>query len=179
MKIQITGKNITITEAMREATNFKLSKMDKYFIIDDSVNCKVLARTYKNEQKIEVTIFTKMMDFRVEVKADDYYQALDLAIDKLEGQMRKLKTRLGRRHRESLGQSINFKNFESEDVPTGEDEIVRVKEIELTPIDLETAITKMEALDHNFYVYLDEEDELVSVLYKRDNGGYGLIQVKK
>lgn len=179
MKVQIVGKNITITAAMKKATEQKLAKMDKYFIIDDSVNCRVLARTYNNEQKIEITIFTKMMDFRVEVKADDYYKALDLAIDKLEGQMRKLKTRLDRRHHESLGQSINFSNFESEDTPSSEDEIVRVKEIELTPIDLETAITKMEALNHSFYVYLDEEDELISVLYKRDNGGYGIIQVKK
>lgn len=179
MKFQITGKNIAITDAMKEATEQKLAKMDKYFIIDESVTAKVLARTYKNEQKIEVTIFTKMMDFRVEVKADDYYHALDLAIDKLEGQMRKLKTRLDRRHREYLGQSIDFSRFPSEETPSSEDEIVRVKEIELTPIDLETAITKMEALGHSFYVYLDEEDGLISTLYKRDDGGYGLIQVKK
>ncbi len=179
MKFQITGKNITITDAMKEATEQKLSKMDKYFIIDESVTAKVLARTYKNEQKVEITIFTKMMDFRVEVKDDDFYKALDLAIDKLEGQMRKLKTRLDRRHHEYLGQSIAFHNFDSEETPSSEDEIVRVKEIELTPTDLETAITKMEALGHNFYVYLDEEDEMVSVLYKRDNGGYGIIQVKK
>lgn len=179
MKFQITGKNITITKAMKDVTEQKLAKMDKYFVIDESVTAKVLARTYKNEQKIEITIFTKMMDFRVEVKADDYYKALDLAIDKLEGQMRKLKTRLNRRHSEYLGQSIAFDNFESEETPSSEDEVVRVKEIELTPTSLEAAITKMEALGHTFYVYLDDEDELVSVLYKREDGGYGVIQVKK
>ena len=115
MKVQITGKNITITEAMRIQTEAKLSKMDKYFVIDDSVTAKVLARTYKNDQKVEITIFTKMMDFRVEVRSDDFYSALDLAIDKLEGQMRKLKTRIDKKHQESLGRSIAFENFESEE----------------------------------------------------------------
>ena len=179
MKVQITGKNITITEAMRAQTEAKLSKMDKYFIIDESVVAKVLARTYKNEQKIEITIFTKMMDFRVEVKSDDYYNALDFAIDKLEGQMRKLKTRIDKNHHESLGESIAFDNFDAdEDEISQDDEIVRVKEVYLDPIDLETAVTKMEALGHSFYIYHDKEDDLVSVVYKRDDGGYGVIQVK-
>ena len=179
MKVQITGKNITITEAMRAQTEAKLSKMDKYFIIDESVVAKVLARTYKNDQKIEITIFTKMMDFRVEVRADDYYNALDLAIDKLEGQMRKLKTRIDKKHHECLAESLDFDNFDLEvEEVSPEDEIVRVKEVYLDPIDLEKAITKMEALGHNFYIYLDSEDNLVSVCYKREDGGYGVIQVK-
>ncbi len=178
MKVQITGKNITITEAMRAQTEAKLSKMDKYFIIDESVVAKVLARTYKNDQKIEITIFTKMMDFRVEVRSDDYYNALDLAIDKLEGQMRKLKTRIDKKHHESLAESLDFNNFDTEDEDNINDEIVRVKEVYLDPIDLEKAITKMEALGHNFYIYLDSEDNLVSVCYKREDGGYGVIQVK-
>ncbi len=177
MKFQITGKNITITEAMKQATESKLAKMDKYFIIDESVMAKVLARTYRDAQKIEITIFTKMMDFRVEVKADDFYEALDIAIDKLEGQMRKLKTRISKKHRSSLSASIAFDQFEGEE-SSKDDKIVRVKEIELTPVDMETAINQMEALEHSFHIYYDSEDELISVLYKRNDGGYGVIQVK-
>ncbi len=177
MKVQITGKNITITEAMRKQTEAKLQKMDKYFIIDENVTAKVLARTYRNEQKIEITIYTKMMDFRVEVKGSDYYNVLDEAIDKLEGQMRKLKTKISKKHRESLLENIAFNAFEGMDDNDNE-EIVRVKEISLTPTDMESAILKMEALGHKFYIYLDEEDNLVSVVYKRDDGGYGVIQVK-
>ena len=176
MKFQITGKNIKITDAMKKATEQKLKKMDKYFVIDESVVAKVLARTYRDKQKVEITIFTKMMDFRVEVTASDFYEALDLAIDKLEGQMRKLKTRISKRHHVNLSSYIAFDQFEGEDA--SEDEIVRVKEIELEPIDMEVAITKMEALGHSFYIYHDAEDDLISVLYKRNDGGYGLIQVK-
>ena len=174
MKCQITGKNIVVTDSIRNAIELKMKKMDKYFIIDDEVEAKILVRTYKQIQKIEVTIFTKFMDFRVEVKHDDLYAAMDLAVDKLEGQMRKLKTRLDRRHRDSLGKAIAFENFvgDAEEI----EEVVRVKEIDLTPMDLEEAITKMEALNHSFFLYLDSEDEKVSLVYKRLDGGYGVIQ---
>ena len=176
MKCQITGKNIVVTDAIRNAIETKLRRMDKYFVINEDVEAKVLIRTYKNAQKIEITIFTKMMDFRVEVKDDDLYAAVDLAIDKLEGQMRKLKTKLDRRHRESWGRAIAFENFISEQDDSN-DEVVRVKELDLSPMDMEEAITKMEALDHSFFVYLDSEDEKVSVLYRREDGNYGVLQV--
>ena len=176
MKCQITGKNIVVTDSIRNAIETKLRRMDKYFVINEEVSANVLIRTYKNSQKIEITIFTKMMDFRVEVKHDDLYAAMDLAVDKLEGQMRKLKTRLDRRHRDSLGKSIAFENFQAEQVNEN-DEVVRVKELDLSPMDMEEAITKMEALDHSFFVYLDSEDEKVSVLYRREDGTYGVLQV--
>ena len=176
MKCQITGKNVVVTDSIRRAIELKLEKMDKYFVINEEVSANVLIRTYKNSQKIEITIFTKMMDFRVEVKHDDLYAAIDLAIDKLEGQMRKLKTRLDRRHRESLGRAIAFENFEAENDDSN-DEIVRVKELDLKPMDMEEAITKMEALGHSFFIYLDAEDEKVSVVYRREDGGYGVLQV--
>ena len=80
--------------------------MDKYFVINDDVECRAVVRTYKTGQKVEITIFTKMMDFRAEVIDNDLYAAFDLAIDKLEGQMRKLKTRLDRRNKDGLGKSI-------------------------------------------------------------------------
>ena len=69
MRCQIVGKNIAITDAMKRKVEEKLSKMDKYFVINEDVVAKVLARTYKTMQKVEITINTKMMDFRVEVTA--------------------------------------------------------------------------------------------------------------
>ena len=176
MKCQIVGKNIVVTDAMRNVIENKLSRMDKYFFNPEEIEARVLTRTYKDSQKVEITIFTKMMDFRVEVKNDDLYAAIDLAIDKLEGQMRKLKTKLSRRHKENLGKAIAFVNFVSDEDDENE-EIVRVKELSLTPMELDEAVTKMEALDHNFFVYLDSEDEKISVVYKREDGGFGVLQV--
>lgn len=180
MRCQVVGKNITITDAMKKAIEEKLSKMDKYFVINnEDVVAKVLVKTYKTAQKIEVTIHTKMMDFRAEVAMEDFYASLDLAIDKLEGQMRKLKTKLCRRNKESLGESIAFENFEQDEKESANDQIVRAKEVVLKPMDLEEAITRMEALGHNFFLYKDIEDEMISVVYKRYDGGYGVIQSKE
>lgn len=181
MNYQIVGKNIKVTEAIRAAIEEKLQRMDKYFVIDDNVVAKVLVRTYKTSQKVEITINTKMMDFRVEVMDDDLYAAIDLAIDKLEGQMRKLKTKLDRRHKMSLGESIAFENFESDAIEddSEDDSPVRVKEVYLDPMDMEEAITRMEHLGHSFYLYKDKEDDCISVLYKRYDGGYGVIQAKE
>ena len=175
MRCQIVGKNIVITEAMKRKVEEKLSKMDKYFVINEEVVAKVLARTYRTLQKVEITINTKMMDFRVEVSANDFYEAVDIALDKLEGQKRKLKTKLCRRHKESLGESIAFENFVNEEDDEN-DEMVRVKEVYLKPMDIEEAITRMEALGHSFFLYRDVDDDLISVVYKRFDGGYGVIQ---
>lgn len=178
MKYQIIGKNIEVTEGIKEALLKKLHRMDKYFVINDDVECRAVVRTYKTGQKVEITIFTKMMDFRAEVIDNDLYAAFDLAIDKLEGQMRKLKTRLDRRNKDGLGKSIAFENFEAEKEEAESDEIVRTKSYLLSPMSMEEAITRMEALGHDFFMYLDIDDDMISVLYCRDNGGLGIIQAE-
>lgn len=179
MKYQIIGKNIVVTKGISDALIKKLSRMDKYFLIDDDVECRAVVRTYKNGgQKVEITIFTNMMTFRAEVVDADLYAAFDLAIDKLEGQMRKLKTRLDRKTKHGLGESIAFENFEADKVEEEEDEVVRTKSYHLEPMDIEEAITRMEALGHDFFMYLDVDDNMISVVYHRDDGGYGIIQAE-
>lgn len=178
MRYQIVGKNIEVTEGIKEALLKKLHRMDKYFVINDDVECRAVVRTYKTGQKVEITIFTKMMNFRAEVTDDDLYAAFDSAIDKLEGQMRKLKTRLDRRNKDGLGKSIAFENFDAEKEEANNDEIVRTKSYMLSPMTMEEAITRMEALGHDFFMYLDLDDQMISVLYRRDNGGLGIIQAE-
>jgi putative sigma-54 modulation protein len=94
MKYQIVGKNIEVTAAISNKIETKLSRLDKFFVINDAVTCRALVRSYKVGAKVEITIFTSMMDLRAEVKHDDLYAAVDLALDKLENQLRKLKTRI-------------------------------------------------------------------------------------
>jgi len=178
MKYQIIGKNIAVTEAIKDSVEKKLSRMDKYFIIDDEVLCRAVVRAYKVGAKVEITIFTKEMDFRAEVRDNDLYAAVDLAIDKLEGQMRKLKTRMDRSKNTSLGRSVAYENFVEELAEEEADEIVRTKSVSLVPMSLDEAITRMEALGHTFFLYLDIDDEKVSVVYKRFDGGYGVIEAE-
>ena len=179
MKYQIVGKNITVTPGIQSAIVKKLSKMDSYFRNDEVIECRALVRSYRTGAKVEITIYTPMMDLRAEVVDADLYNAVDLAVEKLTGQLRKLKTRMDRSNTKlSLGRSIAFENFEAEKLENEKDEIVRTKQVFLQPMSLDTAVTKMEALGHDFFVYLDIEDDLVSVLYRRKESGYGIIQVE-
>ena len=91
MKYQIIGKNIEVTEGISNAVQTKLAKMDKFFLIKDDVECRVVVSAHNVAQKVEVTIFLPNMPLRAEVSHEDLYAAIDLAIDKLEGQMRKSK----------------------------------------------------------------------------------------
>ena len=101
MKVSIRGKNIALTEGIETKINKKLSMLDKYFIVSDHVEAKVLIRTYPVGQKIEVTIPTEYVLLRAEVVDNDLYNAIDLVIDKLEGQIRKYKTRLSRKSKDN------------------------------------------------------------------------------
>ena len=179
MKYQIIGKNIEVTDSIRDELEHKLSRMDKFFVINDDVLCRAVVRSYTVGAKVEITIFTKEMDFRTEVKNNDLYAAFDLAMDKLEDQMRRLKTRMDRTKKaDSLGKALAWEAIEDYKAEEGEDQIVRTKSIYLNPMSIDDAITRMEALGHSFFVYLDEEDDQIAVAYKRFDGGYGVIEVE-
>ena len=181
MKYQIIGKNIKVTDGIKNAVESKLSRMEKYFVINEDVTCRVVCRSYKVGAKVEITIFTPYMDLRAEVADEDLYAAVDLAIDKLEGQMRKLKTRMDRSKggKLSLGKALAFENIEAiEEEIAEDDQIVRTKSKYLDPMTVEEAITRMEAIGHPFFLYLDEEDDRISVVYQREDGGYGIFQAE-
>ena len=179
MKYQIIGKNIEVTEGISNALQNKLAKMDKYFLIRDDVECRCVVSAHNLVQKVEVTIFLPSMPLRAEVENSDLYAAIDLAIDKLEGQMRKIKTRMDRSNNKlSLGKAIDFDQVEAEERAEEEDVIVRAKSYYLQPMSIEEAITRMEALGHPFFMYLDEEDDRISTVYVRNDGGYGVIQAE-
>lgn len=176
MKITLRGKNIEITEAIEEKVSEKLSKLDKYFIVSENVEAKVLVRTYPYGQKIEVTIPTEYVLLRAEVVDQDLYNAIDLVIDKLEGQIRKYKTRLNRKSKDNkLAFSLaSIEPLEDEE----EDVLVKTKTITPKPMDMEEAIMQMELIGHSFFVYRDTETDAISIVYRRNDGDYGLIETE-
>jgi putative sigma-54 modulation protein len=176
MKITLRGKNIEITEAIEEKVGEKLSKLDKYFIVSENVEAKVLVRTYPYGQKIEVTIPTEYVLLRAEVVDQDLYNAIDLVIDKLEGQIRKYKTRLNRKSKDNK-LAFNLASIEPlEDEE--EDVLVKTKTITPKPMDMEEAIMQMELIGHSFFVYRDTETDAISIVYRRNDGDYGLIETE-
>lgn len=176
MKITLRGKNIEITEAIEEKVSEKLSKLDKYFIVSENVEAKALVRTYPYGQKIEVTIPTEYVLLRAEVVDQDLYNAIDLVIDKLEGQIRKYKTRLNRKSKDNK-LAFNLASIEPlEDEE--EDVLVKTKTITPKPMDMEEAIMQMELIGHSFFVYRDTETDAISIVYRRNDGDYGLIETE-
>ncbi|MDD3383963.1 MAG: ribosome-associated translation inhibitor RaiA [Bacilli bacterium] len=174
MKYQIVGKNVSITPAIESKILKKLSTLDKFLIVKDS-ECRVVITIVPDGQKIEVTIQTKYAILRGEVINRDLYAAIDLVVDKLEDQIRRAKTKLDRRHRENLGKAFvlsEIEDIEMEEIP------VKTKSIVVDTMDLDTAIANMELLGHSFFIYRDDEEEKIAVVYKRKNGGYGLIEVE-
>ena len=176
MKITLRGKNIEITEAIEEKVSEKLSKLDKYFIVSENVEAKVLVRTYPYGQKIEVTIPTEYVLLRAEVVDQDLYNAIDLVIDKLEGQIRKYKTRLNRKSKDNK-LAFNLASIEPLEEEE-EDVLVKTKTITPKPMDMEEAIMQMELIGHSFFVYRDTETDAISIVYRRNDGDYGRIETE-
>lgn len=178
MKVQIYGKNISVTPAIAEKIEAKLNLLEKYFIIDESVVANVVVRVYPTKQKIEVTIPTKFAVLRAEVVHDDLYAAIDLAVDKLEDQIRRQKTRLSRKNKEKLAMAFVEPEIIEDEFAESDEEVVRTKTITPESMELDEAIMRMEMLNHSFFIYRDIETDEIAVVYKRHDRGYGLIETE-
>ena len=175
MKYNIHGDKMVVTEAIKDYTENKLGRLEKYFK-DDDITANIITRVRGNAQIVEVTIPTSKFILRSEEENDDLYAAIDLVTDKLERQIRKNKTRLNRSTKESV-KEFNF-DFDIKEEETAKEKIVKRKDIEMKPMDEEEAILEMELLGHNFFVYKDMDTNRLCVLYKRKDGDYGLIETK-
>ena len=176
MKYNIRGDKMVVTEAIRDYTEEKLGKLEKYFK-DDEITANVLTRVRGNSQIVEVTIPTSKFVLRSEEENDDLYAAIDLVSDKLERQIRKNKTRLNRNVKENV-KEFNFDYVLEDTEEESKEKIVKRKNIEMKPMDEEEAILEMELLGHAFFVYKDMDTNNICVLYKRKDGDYGLIETK-
>ncbi len=172
MRYIISGKNINVTEGLKEAIYDKIGKLEKYFAPDTEVH--VTLSVEKLRQKIEVTIPIKGTIIRAEQVSDDMYVSIDLVEEIIERQMRKYKTKLANQ----IHASLNFQQ-EYMDMDVDDDEgihIVRTKRFAMKPMDVEEACIQMELLGHNFFVFRNSETEEVNVVYKRKGNTYGLIE---
>lgn len=172
MRITVKGKNIVVTDALKNAVEKKLSKLEKYFNPD--VVAHATLSVQKTRQIVEVTIPFGGVILRGEEGNSDMYASIDLVVDKLERQIRKQKTKLLRRNN---SESLRFQCIPDEkEEDKQEQKIVRTKKFAIKPMSSEEAVLQMELLGHSFFVYQDAENEEVNVVYKRRDGNYGLIE---
>ena len=169
MKITVTGRQMTVRDSLREMVEKKLTVLDKYF--GDEVTANVTFRYRKNVEMIEITIPLGSTIFRSEQGAETFRTALDLAIDALERQIRKNKTRLAKRLR---APAFEIPPGDGDEEEEGEFRI-RTKTYPIRPMSLEEAILQMNLLEHEFFVFVDSESGATEVVYARKDGDYGLI----
>lgn len=185
MQINITGRRMPVTDAIRSYAEEKVSKAARIHDRDDMI-VDVVLHVEKNPQNpnrdvAEVTAHLKGTVVRAEEAAPDMYAAIDLVSEKLERQMRKYKTRLvDRRHGKSAPVAVKTAPGDSEldtSLPEeGDGALVRTKVIEMKPMSEDEAILQLELLGHDFFVFTHAEQGAVNVLYRRNDGDYGLIQ---
>lgn len=175
MKFSIHGDHVKITESIKEYVEEKLSKLGKYFDEGSEFDVIVKVRIRGNEQIIEVTVPTKLFTIRAEESHSDLYAAIDLVQKKLESQIKKNKAKISERYKDKKG--FVMASFEEEEEVV-ESPVVRRKEVEFKPMDEEEAILQMELTNHDFYLFKNAKEKCTSVVYKRKDGSYGIINAR-
>lgn len=177
MEIVVRGKNVEITEFIRDHVTKKLAKLERFFkrILDATVHF----RAERGRIRVEVTMTASGVVLRGEGEGPDWRTAFDEVLDKLERQVKRHKEKLERRgllRKEELVALEEIPGEEEKEISVT-DRVVKVKEFVLRPMSLEDAILQMELLGHTFFVFKDLDKDKVQVVYRRKDGNYGLIDL--
>ncbi len=173
MKIIVTGKNVTITDKLETAIEKRFEKLGKFFA--DDIKANIVVHPERDKVKMEATIVPKGTIFRAEDVKQDVFDAIDVVADKLTSQMTKYKGKLQKRNKS--GESVRFEMIpEVEAEPQEEAKVVKTKKFELVPMSVDEAIMQMEMLQHSFFVFINIESDSTSVVYKRNDGNYGVLE---
>ncbi len=177
MKMTITGKNVEITAAIRQYTEEKLVRMNKY--LEGLSDVHVMLSLQRYFHIAEITLRVNGITIRAEESSGDMYSSLDLVIDKIERQVRKYKEKIvthGLRKGSSRVGTDQPGSSLAEETEEEAGKILRTKRFSLKPQYADEAIMQMELLGHNFYVFRNAETEEINILYRRKDGNYGLIE---
>ena len=176
MRFSFTGKNVSLSDSLKDRTEQKIGKLERKLPKNAEVN--VIFSTVRQENRIEVTIPLKKRILRAEVTDNDMYACLDSVVDVLDKQLVKYMTRLRdkRRRDASYSDELEYLPPSEETEDEGTFKIVKTKRFALKPMDAEEAVMGMELSGHNFYVFKNSATDEVNVVYKRNDGAYGLIE---
>lgn len=184
MRFIIRGENIEVTPAIKEYVEKRVSKIQRYFDEDETIEVRVNLKVYNDAQRIEVTIpLRNNVVLRAEDRNLDLYTAIDSVVDKLERQIRKHKTKLNRKAREKgsikyifADRQVEVDVEESTETEDSQLDVVRKKRFGLKPMDVEEAILQMNMLGHDFFIFTNAETDETNIVYERRDGKYALIE---
>lgn len=170
MQLAVRGKNVEVTNALRDYVERKVGKLEKF--IDHPINAQVTMAVERGRHIVEVTAVLNGLLLRGEDASTDMYASIDLVTDKLERQVKKYRTRLARRR--------NGKEEVPSPEPVEEEgRVVKVKRFPIKPLALEEAVMQMNLLGHDFYVFANAETNQTNVVYRRKDGDYGLLEPER
>lgn len=175
----VRGENVEVTKAIRDYAEKKVAKLERFFEDVPDATAYVNLKVYPDKTaKAEVTIPLSFLVLRAEETTPDLYASIDFVVDKLERQVRKYKTKINRKSREKGFAPTSSPSMIEEDLDesNGQLEIVRTKRISLKPMDSEEAVLQMNMLGHNFFIFEDSETNGTSIVYRRKDGKFGLIE---
>jgi len=176
MNIQITARNIDLTDAIRSYAERKVSKLERYF--DHITEASVLLEVQKNVHIVEILLSAKGVFMKGLEKSEDLYASIDLAADKIEKQLVKYKEKLKDKklHDKEYEAPLKLNVLDSQSVEDSETRIIISKDIPVKPMDPEEAVMQMDLLNKSFFVFRNSDSNEVAVVYQRDDGNIGLIE---
>ena len=179
MTFEVLGKNGFVpTDAIKAYAEKRLHKVESFFGPQVVDVIRVVCKVYKDHHKVEATVFSRGTQVRAESSDPDMYSAIDKVNDKLIAQIRRHRDKL-KHHLEKEGiKEAYSKDFDAEDLEKDilASQLVKNKKIELKPMTSAEAISQMELLGHDFFVYLDQETKSTHVVYRREDGDYAVIE---
>ena len=178
MIINIHGKNkFVVKPALKSYIEEQLEPIEKMFSMAENVTANVVCKEYGDTKTVEVTIPTKYLIMRAESQADDMFKAVDIAVEKLEKQLIRHKKKINSiiRKREGVG---NYFGDLVEEQEVEERKVVKEKVVSLPVMSVDEAITQLELLDHDFYMFINEDDHKPTTIYLRNDGNYAVIRSK-
>ena len=176
MRFQYAEKKVNLPENVHKYAEKKVMKLERFF--GDDADALVTFSVEKDRNKVEITVHAANTYFRASERTSDMFASVDAAVATIERQIRKNKTRLARRLRQdAFVRTPDVTSFAPEEPEEGEFEIIRTKKFNMKPMTREEAILQMNLLEHSFFAFRDEDcDGAFAVVYRRTDGGYGLIE---
>jgi len=175
MILNVNGRNMQISDALRVQVEKQAAKLERFLKMDTEVQVR-LSQEKGNRNIAEVTVPLRGVILRAEENSTDMYASIDKAFDKVVRQIRRHRTKLEKGLRAGAFEPVEDVDIPAEDIEEASLRLVRVKRFPVKPMDVEDAIAQMEMLGHNFYLFLNIETESACVVYKRQDGDYGLLE---